>query len=155
MIEPPTAQQLKAAIVADIDRLRGRLKRVERVPVLWRFNGCGTTLLGHLQPSRHGDAYFTRLFVTVLWVPIIPLGVYLVMHPVDARGQPLLSSFEFLGQITPEDFHRAYRADIGRFYLRAFGDALVGIIVIIGVFALLAWLAPLLAVHDVFVRFRG
>jgi hypothetical protein len=130
MAEPTAAQQLTAAKVADMAHLRGLLKRPERAPVLWRFNGCGTTLLGSLRPSRNGDAYFTRLFVTVLWVPIIPLGIYLVAHSLNAHGQPLPNYYNFLAKITPKDFHRAYRADISRFYLRVIGHALAIIVIV-------------------------
>jgi hypothetical protein len=154
MADPPTEQQITAAIVADMAHLRGLLKRVERAPALWRFNGCGTTLLGHLRPSRHNPAYFTRLFVTVLWVPIVPLGVYLVTHSLDARGQPLLSSYDFLAQITSRDFHRTYHADMRRFYLLSFGNALGIIIVITAALALAGWLATLFGAHNVLLRFR-
>ena len=154
MAEPPTAQQLTAAIVADMAGLQGLLKRVERVPVLWRFNGCGTTLLGHLRPSRHSPAFFTRLFVTVLWVPIVPLGVYLVTHSLDTRGQPHPSSYDFLAQIDAKDFHRAYQANMCRFYLQAFCNALVTIVVIVAAVALAAWLATLFGAHNVLLRFR-
>jgi hypothetical protein len=154
MAEPPTAQELTAAIVADMTRLRGLLKRVHRAPVLWRFNGCGTTLLGRLRPSSHSPAYFTRLFVTVLWVPIVPLGVYLVTHSLDARGQPLPSSYDFLAQITRRDFHRVYQADTHPFYLLAFGNAVVIIVFIIAALALATWLASLFGAHNVLLRFR-
>jgi hypothetical protein len=136
-----TAAQLTSAITADLAHLRGSLKRVDKVPKLWRLNGCGTTLLGYLRPSAHSSCYFVRLFVTVLWVPIIPLGVYLVSNSLGAR-------YDFHGQIAPEEFHRVCRGGIGRFYFHAVGRVLATLAVVL----LVVWLASLSGVRHVFLR---
>jgi hypothetical protein len=146
MAEPITEEQLTAEVVADLAHLGGFLKPAEKIPGLWRLNGCGTTLLGNLPATRHGIIYFTRLFVTVLWVPIMPLGVFLV----SSRG----NSYDFHGQISPEDFHRIYSSGIRLFYLRALGHALAMIVAIIGFLAFAAWLSKLFGAHNTSFRLR-
>jgi hypothetical protein len=146
MVNQSATEQLTSAIGSDIAHLRGRLKKVERAPRLWRLNGCGTTLLGHLRMSSHSNAYFTRLFITVLWVPIIPLDIFIVAQ--NSR------SYEFLGQMTPADFHGAYRADIARFYFQILGQTLAVVGAVLGAVALIGWITTLSGVHHAFFRFR-
>lgn len=83
----------------------GRLLPVKSAPGLYAFNGTGTTLLGHLRPSSVSDRFFARRFFTVFWVPIFPLGIYLVSM-VDSR------TYRFHWQIAAHDFHRAYPAKV-------------------------------------------
>jgi hypothetical protein len=144
MTEPTATGKLETAITSDLEHLRGLLKKVDHTPALWRLNGCGTTLLGQLQPTHHADGFFTRLFVTVLWVPIIPLGIYLVSYSLDPHGRPRYNSFLFHAQIAPSDFHRVYHTAVFRFYLGALGHALAMIGVVIGAVALVVWLSTLL-----------
>jgi hypothetical protein len=134
---------------ADIEPIRGSLRPVEIAPVLWTLNGCGTTLLGQLRPSIHSHAYFTRRFVTALWVPIIPLGVFLVENASH-------NSFRFLAKINPEDFHRTYSSSIGRFYFGAVALSLGLGVAVIAIFLLIAWIFSLFGGHGHggFVRFR-
>lgn len=41
------------------------------------FNGFGTTYYGHRYPSEDGS-YITTVWVTALWIPLVPLGSYRV-----------------------------------------------------------------------------
>lgn len=61
-----------------------------RAPVMSTLNGIGTTIYGREEQGDDG-AYVTTLFFVVFFVPVIPLGAYLV---ADAGGR----SYRFFGK---------------------------------------------------------
>lgn len=61
-----------------------------RAPVMSTVNGIGTTIYGREEQGDDG-AYVTTLFFVVLFVPILPIGAYLV---ADAGGR----SYRFFGK---------------------------------------------------------
>jgi len=85
-------------------------------PTLWRMNGIGSTMLGSFADPRVLPAYFSMLWLTVLFIPLVPLGVYLVR---DAGPR----SFQFLGRIDATDFSRLYPGKLPRLVLSALGHA--------------------------------
>jgi hypothetical protein len=125
------ADEQKNLIAADMAPLTGYLKPISTAPTMWSLNGFGTTLLGCLPPTRRmPQMYFARLWVIILWIPIIPLGIYLVNEVSHNR-------YQFLSEISSEDFHRIYKSSILKFYLLtvayslAFGLAIIGLLVAI------------------------
>ena len=105
------------------------------------FNGIGTTLLGSIRPSSLSTRYFARLFFTVLWIPIVPLGIYFVSS-VDGRR------FQFHGRIDARDFHSAYPARVLlRFYLVAFAVSIVLGVALVTVLFAFTYLGGLLGFH--------
>jgi hypothetical protein len=85
-------------------------------PTLWRMNGVGSTMLGSFADPRVLPAYFSMLWLTVLFIPVAPLGIYLVRHAGPR-------SFRFLGRIDAADFHKLYPGKMPRLVLSALGHA--------------------------------
>lgn len=81
---------------------------VEHAPSLFRFNGIGTTLLGHYVDKDLIPAFFTVHFFTVFWIPLIPLGIYMVKHPLAEDGRPQGHRYQFLWRIPNNLFRRLY-----------------------------------------------
>jgi hypothetical protein len=88
--------------------LRAGALPVERPPSLYRTNGIGTTLLGHYFDREFAPAFYTVHFFTFLWIPIIPLGIYMVKHPVDENGRQNPDRYQFLWRIPADLFDRIY-----------------------------------------------
>ena len=154
MVEPVQANQLPPDMAARLTALRGKLQPVERTPVLYSFNGCGTTFMGVLVDSGLRPAYFTRLFVIFLWIPIFGLKVYLVTNPRSPEGYVLSKTFNFMGQMDAADFHEAYQGKVFQFYWRALGRGMVMLLSIGGFIFLVLWLAQLLGAHHLAFRIR-
>jgi len=112
---------------------------VPNAPVLRQINGFGSALYGQFLEPSFQPAYCSRLYLTALWLPIVPLGIYLVSHPRAANGALLTSTFRFHGRIPPAEFHRFFGHRMLSFYLGAIFQA---IIMLIGAFFAL-WLAHL------------
>jgi hypothetical protein len=88
--------------------LRAGALLVESPPSLYRVNGIGTTLLGHYFDREIPPAFYTVHFFTFLWIPIIPLGIYMVKHPVDENGRQNPDRYLFLWRIPADLFDRIY-----------------------------------------------
>lgn len=87
-----------------------------RAPVMSTINGIGTTIYGREEQGDDG-AYVTTLFFVLLFIPILPLGAYLV---ADAGGR----SYRFFGKAPLGSFSYL----LGLFWLvGASGAALFGI----------------------------
>lgn len=87
-----------------------------RAPVMSTINGIGTTIYGRDEQAADG-AYVTTLFFVFFFVPLIPLGAYLV---ADAGGR----SYRFYGKAPLGSFSYL----LGMFWLLgASGAALFGI----------------------------
>lgn len=69
---------------------------VEEKPQLMSFNGIGTRLLGHFR--TRGTTYVSYQFLTIVFMPIIPLACYRV-EEVDSTNLVVYSStqYRFLG----------------------------------------------------------
>lgn len=110
-----SSDEVKALGLPPLASVRAALKPTAG-PTLWRMNGVGSTMLGSFADPRVLPAYFSMLWLTVLFIPIAPLGVYLVR---DAGPR----SFQFLGRIDATDFGRLYPGKLPRLVLSALGHA--------------------------------
>jgi hypothetical protein len=54
------------------------------------FNGCGTSYYGHRYPAEDGS-YVTTLWVTAVWIPLLPLGSHRV-RPVGKGTNIIIHS---------------------------------------------------------------
>lgn len=104
--------------------LKVRLRNAPTAPILRRGNGFGFCLLGVLRDDLLKGAYFKMYWFTALWVPIIPIRVFLVDRPIG-------NSYRFLKTMTLSDFHTIYRGRLAKFYLTVLGEAVFGIVVVI------------------------
>lgn len=59
-------------------------KSISSTPPLWRMNGCGVALYGWLHDSRLGHPFIKLYFISILWIPIVPIGTYVVSSDGDA-----------------------------------------------------------------------
>jgi hypothetical protein len=95
-------------MLADRDRLSLLKKALSNPdhdwPSLQRVMGFGATFLGHLDDPLFSPNYFTMHWLTALWIPIFPMGVYLV----DPIGR---ATFRIRKRLRIRDFHRIYAAD--------------------------------------------
>lgn len=103
-------------------------------PTLWRLNGIGTTLLGYLNDERVlGPRYFTIYWFTFLWIPIIPISIYLV-EPIGDR------KYKFLGSIARPRLAEIYPGRCVGFYVKSIIEGAVYLILIALLLATVAYL---------------
>lgn len=62
----------------------------------YRMNGLGTTFGGYMRLPGYSTIGFIKKYFSIFWIPLIPLGTYLVK---DWDG----SSGSFIGSIEPQD----------------------------------------------------
>jgi hypothetical protein len=82
-----------SAVHPHIATLQSILQPIDRAPRLMRINGIGTTLLGALRYPWLEPHFVAVHFFTVLFIPLFPLGFYLV-KPADGRA------YYFIGKIS-------------------------------------------------------
>ncbi|HET7232208.1 MAG TPA: hypothetical protein VFJ16_19530 [Longimicrobium sp.] len=88
--------------VADLQRI---MQPINSAPTLFRVNGIGPTLLGQLRYPYVEPYYIAMQFFTFVFVPLFPLGVYVVK-----AGEG--NSYYFVGKIRYADL-RAYAGPEG------------------------------------------
>jgi len=104
-------------MAGEIELLRKVLTPVDYAPALRRVNGFGFGLYGRLyQPELH-PLRFKMYFFTAVWIPIIPVCVYLVEI---RRG----IAFRFYRKLTLQEFHTIYRGRLIRFYMTVLGESI-------------------------------
>lgn len=102
--------------------LANRLRDVEYAPPLRRMNGFGVGLYGSLSDPILPGRYWKMYWISALWIPLIPLGVYLV--------SPVNDGFRFHRKMGLIAFHRIYARRLPLFYLSVVGESLLLLIVI-------------------------
>ncbi len=120
-------------------------KPVRTNPVLFRINGIGFGFSGTaLRHPELGEDLFVRMhWFTFVFVPIIPLGIYLLSHPHDQKGRIRHGSYYI---------HRAVRVrgvteiwGSGKFFVMLVSGWLITVAVVLvigGGIALIAALQP-------------
>jgi hypothetical protein len=124
-------------MLPDRDRLSLLLNAPSNIehggPSLRRVVGCGATFLGHLSDPLFSPNYFTMHWFTALWIPIFPMGVYLV----DPIGR---ATFRVRKRLPIRDFHRIYTGGLGSFYLGSFSESAAPAIAAIAMILLVGFL---------------
>src|SRR6202035_1076193 len=69
-----TLQFVATSVISNV-RLERNSPRAPFMP--YTFNGFGTKYYGQREPGEDGS-YVTTLWVTALWIPLLPLGSYRV-----------------------------------------------------------------------------
>ena len=100
--------------------IRNALQPVKEAPRLWRFFGCGTTMMGRYYDTEAEPTFYSLLWFTIFMIPISPMGIYLVSQP--------RSSYFFHAEITRRDFNTLYRNG----YLRLVWNSLLETIIVFG-----------------------
>ena len=114
-----------SSVVAErVAALKERLQPITEAPSLRRVNGIGVTLLGTLRDDALKPMCFKMHWITVLWIPLIPICVYLVDNPAGP-------SYRFYRSLSVFDFHSLYRGRLGKFYLSVAGEALLGFAIVL------------------------
>jgi hypothetical protein len=148
MAETSTIDPARARAI----ELADAIQTVGEAPTLYRWNGVGTTLLGwygppDMQSPTRGQLYYTRLFWTVLFVPVFAGKVYVVL--------PVQGGYRFLGQLSAAEFRRLYPGAEAAIYARSLFAGLLIAAWVIGALFLFAWLAGVFGVRGpIFLRFR-
>lgn len=62
----------------------------------YRINGSGTTFGGYMRLPGYSNIGFIKKYFSLLWIPLIPLGTYLVKNWDGSSGS-------FVGGIDPQD----------------------------------------------------
>lgn len=75
---------------------------MHKAPEIQAVFGIGTALLGKLRHSVPDDLEIKQLFFTVLYIPLLPLGFYLV-RPLEEGYVQFLAKYRFL------DFFRDFK----------------------------------------------
>ena len=89
-----------------------------------RLNGCGLTLLGWLSDDRLRPHILKMHWFTLLWVPLLPLGVYVV-----DRGD--VDQYTIYRRLSLWSFHRLYWRRLPLFYLTVATESVLWIIGIV------------------------
>ncbi len=69
------------------------VRPIQGAPTMLTFNGCGTTLYGRQEFNPADGTHFATLWITLLFIPLIPLREYLVR---DVGG----GQYQFLGKVS-------------------------------------------------------
>lgn len=109
---------------------------------MFSLNGIGTKLLGVFQDGRLPGLYFARLWVIVLFIPVVPLGIYLVSNPNDAKGNPISGQYYFYGRVRHRDFRALHPEGLRWLLLTSFGHGLF-ILLALGLMFWVFWLLGL------------
>ena len=70
--------QRQTHLEADLVIFRRAFKPVLKAPALGRTNGMGSGLYGWLQDKRLERGHIKIHFVSILWLPVLPLSAYVV-----------------------------------------------------------------------------
>ena len=103
-------------------KLEQYLKDITKAPSLRRVNGF--CLLGTMNDSITAPSILKMYWFTALWIPIFPIGVYLVRG--SAGG-----SYKFLAKMDISTFHSLYRRNLAKFYMGVAAEALLWLVMII------------------------
>lgn len=112
---------------AELERIRQSLYPTDG-PRLIRWNGIGTTMLGVLRDDRLTPKYYSMLWFTLVFVPLIPIGVYLVSTPVNQHGVEL-NGYRFHARMNWEDFKRYYPGRAWSLVGRSLLQGVLGLVV--------------------------
>ena len=87
----------RPAIDEVLRRRRAFAMRIGSAPGMFTLNGIGTRLYGAAEPNRHDGTSIATLFLTLIYVPVLPLASYLVR---PAGGGVLRRSWQFFAKVT-------------------------------------------------------
>lgn len=68
----------KAEVI--LSRIHPQMKPIKRNPTLFTLNGCGVTVYGSRDFCPHTTSYVKTYFITLVFVPILPIGAYRVVN---------------------------------------------------------------------------
>lgn len=88
-------------------------------PALGDFRGIGTNIYGRDQFDSATGLYLTTLFFTIFWVPILPLGRYLIRETGD--------TYVFHAKVDPASYHQWWRGGLAFAVVAATGAVAYGI----------------------------
>ncbi|MFM5953133.1 MAG: hypothetical protein ACKOPE_02370 [Novosphingobium sp.] len=107
-------------------------KTLKKAPGLGRTNGMGSGLYGWLRDSRLSKGYIKVHFVSILWIPVLPLAGYVV--------DGVYNEYRFYRKISLWNLARIYLFRIISLYLTALVEG-AGLIVLFGAGIGLVWAA--------------
>lgn len=105
-------------------------KPLKKAPALGRTNGMGSGLYGCLRDKRLGKAHIKIHFVSILWIPVIPLSGYVV--------EGFYNEFKFYRKISLFSLIKVYKFRVVPLYFSALFEgaglmlmflALIGLVV--------------------------
>jgi hypothetical protein len=135
-IEPaPTPEKTGVVRQEKSQQIKAFLAPITKAPALWRLNGCGCTLLGLFRDPDMWPLYFCVHTFTILWVPICPLGIFLVRATGDR-------SYQFHGSISAANFGKLYPNGVLRLAGSCLLEGAVWIVVVLLIFGVIALAAP-------------
>jgi hypothetical protein len=117
--------------VNNINKLQMHTRPVHSAPILRRINGFGFCLLGTMKDELLFPTFFKVYWFAVLFIPIIPLQVYMVTGSYD-------SGYRFFGSLSLTKFHSIYGMRSFKIYASAMSEGLLlaFLILLVGLFAL-------------------
>lgn len=85
--ESRIAEALEQARANAAAQKRQREEQVDVAPTLWTINGCGLRLYGRSDPDPRTDTFVATHYLTILFIPILPLARYRVRQYSSRRYQ--------------------------------------------------------------------
>jgi hypothetical protein len=99
------------------DEIKPRLRAVTSPPPLYRMNGIGFALLGRKREIKGSKLYFKGYWLSVFFVPVLPLCFYVV-----SGGYP---EYRFHAKMSIWNFVRTYKWGSLLYLLSAFFDSVM------------------------------
>lgn len=123
------------------ERLNKRLKSVSPTDVdLHTVNGMGGAFRGSFHDPNLGTRFFTRQFFVFLWLPVIPLDVYLVGRPSEGDARLPRRTYLLYGRMSMHDLTEVYgdKFPSWRWRWSVARDSWIGIAIVATIVVLLA-----------------
>ncbi len=95
--------------------IKPRLNPIQQPPTLYRLNGIGVALLGRKREIAGSRLYFKGYWLTVFFIPILPLCFYLV-----SGGYP---EYKFHAKMSVWNFIKTYKLGSIIYLFSAFFDS--------------------------------
>lgn len=115
--------------------LLSRIERIDRAPVLRTVNGIGLRISGRILIPTVEKYYITAQWVTIFFIPIIPIKYYLVSAASEVGG-----TYHFAGSVRFSHLLEAYGARFWWLVLSAWlegGAFLLAFLIVLGAVFLL------------------
>lgn len=121
-------------------------KPVRRNPVLHTVNGIGFGFAGTAlrHPDLGGDLFVRMHWFKVVFIPILPLGIYLLSNPVDDKGRSRGGSYHIHRAVQIRCVNAIWGAgDFWGMLLSAWGIAIAVVVVAVLAVAIVGGLSSM------------
>lgn len=107
----------------NLEKLRGKIVRVERAPSLRRVNGWGCAIVGRYKDPDIEPLYYALYVFTAIWIPLMPVQIYIVTDD--------FSGYRFWATISARDFRKLYPNGIFKLALSCIAESILWVLAVL------------------------